>query len=293
MLTGDEVGRAIQSATGLPDTAFLLEPSARGTAPVLAWAAWDAMQSDPDTVLVSLHADHVIDPEDAFVTLLRDGARIAAKHDLLLTIAIPPTRPETGYGYIAPGERVTQEGTAECLGVERFVEKPDRDTAARYVEQGYLWNSGIFLWSARRFVEEITVTEPGIGGAFTHLERGDVPAFFNACPNISVDEAVLERSGRVATLRATFRWDDVGAWEALTRTRAGDAAGNVAVGDVHVVDGRNNVVVAEGAPVVVFGVNDLVVVRTEGVTLVTSRERSPELKDLLKELPDSLVDPER
>ncbi len=292
VLTGSSVGRAIQRVTELPDSALLIEPQARGTAPVLAWAAWTACREDPDTVLVSLHADHVIDPEEAFIRLLRDGARIVAEHDLLLTVAVKPTRAEPGYGYIAPGDRVARVGTATCSRVDAFKEKPDGQTAAAYVAAGYLWNSGIFLWRAGRFLEEVRRLEPAIGAALEHLERGDVMAYFAACPDISVDEAVLERSDRVGTLQATFRWDDVGAWEALTRTRPADERGNVHVGPSHVVEGGGNVVFAEGAPVVLFGVDDLVVVRTDAVTLVTSRARSPQLKELLKELPDDLVNPE-
>jgi len=292
VLTGPAVGRAIQDETGLPDSAFLLEPEAKGTAPVLAWAAWEAARTDPRTVLVSLHADHVIAPEDAFVALLRDGAEVAAARDLLLTVAIPPTRAEPGYGYIAPGEMLGTTGSAECLRVDAFVEKPSPDVAQDYVDQGYLWNSGIFIWTAARFLEEIRATEPAIGSALAHLERGDVEGYFAACPDISVDDAVLARSDRVATLRATFTWDDVGAWEALRRTRESDEAGNVCVGPTHVVDGGRNVVFADGGPVVLFGVDDLVVVRTGAVTMVTTRERSPHLKDLLRELPPELVNPE-
>jgi len=292
VLTGPSVGRAIQGATGLPDSAFLLEPEAKGTAPVLAWAAWKAAQTDPATVLISLHADHVIDPEDAFVALLRDGARVATERDLLLTVAIPPTRPEPGYGYVALGKTLGTTGSAECIQVERFVEKPDPEVAQRYVDDGYLWNSGIFIWTASRFLEEIRTTAPLIGAALEHLEKGDVEAYFAACPDISVDDAVLARSARVATLRATFRWDDVGAWEALRRTRTSDEAGNVCVGQTHVVDSRRNVVFADEGPIVLFGVEDLVVVRTADVTMVTTRERSPALKDLLKELPQDVVNPE-
>lgn len=285
ILSGGPVADAIQRATGVPDSAMLYEPEAKGTCPVLAWAAWVAAQEAPDTVLISLHADHVIDPEDAFVDLMRDAAALAHAQDLLLTVAIPPTRPEPGYGYIEPGPALDSVGTADGWRVASFHEKPDEKTAAQYVAQGFLWNSGIFVWRADRFLAEVRAHEPAIADAFRHLEQGDVPAFFSACPNTTVDESVLERSPRVGTVRATFAWDDVGSWEALRRTQVADEAGNVVVGAGHVVDGSGNVVFGEGGQVVLYDVKDLVVVRTEGVTLVTRRSASPHLKKLLEKLP--------
>lgn len=289
VLTGAEVGAAIQEGTGLPDAAFLIEPEARGTCPVLAWAAFEAARSAPDTVLISLHADHVIEPADAFVQLLLDAAAIAHDTERLLTVAIPPTRPEEGYGYIEPGTEISRIGSAECLTVDAFVEKPDLATAKEYLEAGYLWNSGIFIWRADTFLAEVRVHQPAVADALTHLESGDVAGFFAACPNVTVDEGILEPSDRVATVRATFRWDDVGSWEALTRTRAADVHGNVALGDTHVVDGENNVVVAEDGSVVLFGVSDLVVVKKGDIAFVTTRAKSPHLKKLLAQLPDRLV----
>ncbi len=292
VLTGQEIGDAIQLATGLPDEAFLIEPQAKGTCPVLAWAAFEAARSAPDTVLISLHADHVIEPADAFVKLLRDAAQIAYTSEMLLTVAVPPTRPEVGYGYIRPGAELAREGSAECLSVGAFVEKPNLETAKKYVAAGYLWNSGIFIWRADTFLAEVRAHEPRVSSAMKHLESGDVAAFFDACPNVTVDEGILEPSDRVATVRATFRWDDVGSWEALTRTRTPDARGNVSIGPTHIVDGHNNVAVAEDGSIVLFGVSDLVVVKKGDVAFVTTRAKSPHLKELLGELPGGLVSPD-
>ncbi len=293
VLTGREMVEPIRSVLpDLEETDFQVEPRARGTAPALAWATWSLFREDPDAVLLSLHSDHVVGDPDTFAELLRAGAELAGSEDLLLTVGAPPDRPETGYGYIRTGEAVAGWEEASAHEVEAFVEKPDRDTAERYLREGYLWNTGIFLWRAGVFLAEVERHAPELHRALRHLERSDVEAFFDEAPKISVDEAILERSDRVATLKAAFPWDDVGSWQALSRTREADADGNVRAGEVHVVDGERNIVFAEDGPVVLFGVSDLVAIRTRGVTLVTDRARAPRLKELLDRLPPSLHDPE-
>jgi len=276
----------------LPDSAYLIEPRARGTAPVLAWAAWIALADDPDAVMVSLHADHRVQPESAFADLIRDTVALATTTGELLTVGVPPTRPETGYGYIQPGEVVGTVGETRARSVVEFHEKPDADRAGGYVAAGHLWNTGLFVWRADRFLEEVHEHAPAIGEAMALLERGDVSAYFDAVPSISVDHAVLERSKRVAVVDATFEWDDVGSWTALRRTRPPDDRGNVSVGPVEVVDASRNIGASDGDPVVLWGVEDLVVVRASGITFVTTRERAPHLKDLLEDLPDALRSPD-
>ncbi len=293
ILTGDAMVEPFTRT--LPDLgpgSYLIEPQARGTAPVLAWAAFEVARLDPDGVIASLHADHRIEPASAFIELLKDTAAIAAETGLLLTIGVPPTRPEPGYGHIQPGAAVREIGSAAAVQVDAFHEKPDLETAERYNAEGFLWNTGIFIWKASAFLDEVRAHAPEVAAHLHHLESGDVDAFFAACTPISVDVAVLERSNRVAAVPATFEWDDVGSWGALARTREADSEGNVAVGNALLRDAHNNVVMAESGPVVLFGVDDLVVVRTDHVTFVTSRERAPDLKELLPDLPESLRDPE-
>ena len=271
---------------------FMVEPAARGTAPVLAWAAHEALRHDPDAVLVSLHSDHLIEPLDAFSDLLRASARIAAEERVLLTIGASPDRPETGYGYLQPGEDIATVAGHPARRVVAFHEKPDGETAGRYLRDGYLWNTGIFIWRADVFLEEVRTHAPEVADALPHLDRGEVDAFFDAVTPVSVDVAVLERSSKVAAMTCTFRWDDVGSWASLARTRDADPDGTVTVGDARVLEGRGNVLVGEGGPVVAFGVDDLVVVRTAGMTFVTTRNRAPDLKTLLATLPDELRAPE-
>jgi len=293
ILAGDHLVESLRGALPrLPTSCFMVEPEPRGTAPVLLWAAWTLHREDPEAVLCSLHADHAIEPADDFARLLVDAAALAREEERLFTVAVPPSRPETGYGYIQPGESLATRGTAQGFRVASFVEKPDRETARQYLARGYLWNSGIFLWKASVFLEEVREVAPELARHLPLLEEGKADVFFHEAPKISVDEAVLERSHRVASVRATFQWDDVGAWEALSRTREPDEAGNVFVGSVHALEAGDNIVMAEEGSVVLFGVQELVVVRKGDVVLVAERRRTPELKSLLKILPTELKDPD-
>ncbi len=264
---------------------FWVEPRARGTAPVLAWAAHRIHRRDPEAVMVSLHADHHIEPLSAFTELLPRAVALARQEDLLLTIAVPPDRPETGYGYIRTGGSLVSEEGLEAWRVETFVEKPDASTAWGYLSRGYLWNSGIFIFPVARFLNELRIHAPEIGTHLSLLERGEESAFFETTPTISVDEAVLERSGSVGAVRATFQWDDIGNWDALLRTGRKDAQGNWSLGETYALETSNSVLWAEDGPIVLFGVDDVVVVRSGGMTLVADRAQAPELKRLLQRLP--------
>lgn len=287
ILTGEHLANALRGkVAGLEAEHLLVEPAARGTAPVLVWAAFELARREPAAIMASLHSDHVIKPPEAFRDQLRDAAVLARDQQRLVTIGIPPTRPETGYGYIKAGQRLSE--SIEAYAVARFVEKPRRETASDYVRQGFLWNSGIFVWTATQFLEEVQKHAPQIGALLPLLEQGKVAEFFDRSPTLSVDEGVLEKSDRVAVMPARFEWDDVGAWDAVGRTRHRDAEGNVSIGNVSLVDAHDCIAWADEGAIVIFGAEDLVVVRSHGVTLVAARERTAELKSLLKNLPRSL-----
>jgi mannose-1-phosphate guanylyltransferase len=305
ILAGGQLAGAILDAVpALGPTQYMAEPRARGTAPVLAWAAAEIVRRDPHAVMISLHADHVIAPAHAFRQLLAGVARIAAARRLLFTVGVEPSRPETGYGYIRVGERIDTDAAddtaddaagpaagapVQAARVAEFVEKPDRDRAEQYLGSGgFLWNSGIFVWRAADLLAGLERHTPELAGLLPLLAEGRAAEFFDQAPGLSIDEGLLERSDRVAVARANFSWDDVGAWDAVGRNRPVDAAGNVAVGDAHLVDAERCIAWAEDGAVVVFGGSDLVVVRTAGVTFVAPRDRTPDLKRLLDRLPKRL-----
>ncbi len=284
ILAGEHlVGPLGTALPGFPESGYWVEPRARGTAPVLAWAAWRLVREDPEAVMVSLHADHLIRPLEAFRATVATAVEVARRDEMLVCVGAVPDRVETGYGHVEPGDPLQASGAARAFRVRAFHEKPDADTARRYVDAGFRWNTGIFVWKASVLLEEIERLAPEVRDHLALLERSE-KAYFDAVPVSVIDTAVMERSRRVATVDATFTWDDIGSWEALARARDADADGNVAIGSARTVDARNNIVFAEGGSVVLFGTEGLVVVRTEDQTLVLPRERAADLKRLLKQL---------
>lgn len=291
ILAGAGLARPILDAVpGLAADSLLIEPRARGTGPVLAWAAAEIARTSPDAVMIALHADHVIEPAADFRSLLERVCRASVAHGRLFTIGAQPTRPETGYGYIRAGEALP--GEDECYGVEEFVEKPNAENAGKYIEQGFLWNTGLFVWPVQLLLEEIRRHTPEIAEHLPLLEEGRAAEYFERVPVTTIDEGLLERSDRVAVARATFRWDDVGAWDAVARTQPLDSAGNVIMGDAHAVDSRDCILWADSGAIVVYGAEDLVVVQSGGITFVAPRDRTPDLKRLLAALPERLAKPD-
>jgi len=291
VLTGASLAEPIMGAVlGLGRENLWLEPQAKGTAPVLAWAAHRIARADPSACMVSLHADHVIEPAAAFLGQLEEVAAASVRHGRLFTIGAVPDRPETGFGYIRPGPRLQSDSAH--FAVDRFVEKPDRETAAGYVRDGYLWNTGLFVWPVSLLLEELGRHTPEIAAHLGLLDDDRVTEFFERVPSMSVDEGLLERSARVAVAEASFSWDDVGAWDAVARTRARDAAGNVGVGDAHLVESEGCIAWADSGSIILFGAHDLVVVRNGDITFVAPRDRAPDLKSLLAQLPPRLSRPE-
>lgn len=284
VLAGEHLAAPLRAALDdFPETGLWIEPRARGTGPVLAWAAERLVAIDPDAVMISLHADHLIGPLGAFEETVRGAVRVARRDDVLVCVGAVPDRVETGYGHVEPGEPIPSGERAPAYRVTAFHEKPDAATARRYVDAGYLWNTGIFVWKASVLLEEIRRHAPEIRDHLPLLEQG-AAAFFAAVPVSVIDTAVMERSARVATVAATFEWDDVGSWEALSRTRPSDADANVFVGEGRAVEAHGNVVFSEAGSVILFGTDDLVVVRTEELTLVLPRARAADLKTLLDTL---------
>lgn len=275
----------------LPEIArdqVLAEPRSAGTAPALVWAAREiAVREGDSATMLSIHADWSIADANAFRRTLARAADVAEHRQALVTVGVVPSRPDPGFGYIQPGEAVNG-----ARRVARFIEKPDRARAERMVNEGFLWNSGIFVWRVEDFLREVRAHARELTRGLPALERGDVQRFFDDVTAISVDHAVLERSSSVFVLPGEFGWDDVGTWASLHRVRAKDASGNAVAGAVHLVAAQDNVVHAEGGSVVLYGVNDLVVVSRPGLTLVTTIDKAADLKTMLDALPASVRDRE-
>jgi mannose-1-phosphate guanylyltransferase len=290
VLTNAGLARAVaEIAVGIPRENIIAEPRPSGTAPALAWAALEIeRRAGSNAVMISVHADWAVGDTDGFRETLRRAGAAATTHRSLVTVGVVPDRAEPGFGYIEPGPEV-EKGVRR---VARFVEKPSRQKAERMWRSGFLWNSGIFAWRVGDFLDAIRDRTPELAPALAVAREGaDIEQFFATVKPITVDVGVLERSDRVLVLPGDFGWDDVGTWGALRRVRPADAAGNASSGDVYAVRASGNVVLAEGNTVVLFGVSDLVVVSRNGLTLVTTVERSADLKALVETLPALLRDP--
>jgi mannose-1-phosphate guanylyltransferase len=280
----------------LPEQNFIVEPCARNTAPCVGLAALHVSRKDPDGVIVMLPADHHIAKPAAFREAVAAAAELAEK-GVIATIGIKPSRPETGYGYLKIGPRLAargRKGRAAANKVERFVEKPDLVTAARYLaDGGYLWNSGIFAFRADVILEEIRRAMPVLGEQLDAIDaafgkptyKKTLARIFPECPSISIDYGVMEKSKRIAVVPADFGWSDVGSFAALPDVKPTDRLGNVAEGDAIVVDAHNVVVLAKGGrPVAVVGIDDVVVVDAGDAVLVCRRDRAQDVRQAVEEL---------
>jgi mannose-1-phosphate guanylyltransferase len=267
----------------IPRENIIAEPRPAGTAAALAWAALTIERRDgPEATMLSVHADWSIGNDARFREVLLLAEAAATRTHTLVTVGVVPSRPDTGFGYIQPSDPDEASGSP----VLRFVEKPDRQRAEKMVSEGYLWNSGIFVWTVGDFLAQIRKHARELARAMALGPDGEASDFFGRVANpVSVDVAVLERSKDVTVVPGDFGWDDVGTWSALARVRTKDEFGNVTAGNVHLLDGADNVVHADSGAVVLYGVDNLVVVARDGLTLVTTKEKAADLKRLVESLP--------
>jgi mannose-1-phosphate guanylyltransferase len=286
VVAGASLATRLRSLLNLPAENFLIEPQPASTGPALIWATWEARRRDPDAEVLSLHADWVVGDAAAFRRTADHALAAARTHDRLVTVGVVPSRPETGYGYIVPGAPL-DDGVRT---VARFSEKPDAATALDLMAAGALWNSGLFAWTAERLLAEASHHTPEVSAALPALEADDVAGFFRRVTPISIDVGLLERSGAVAVVSGAFAWDDVGTWQALARVRPKDPNGNVVVGPAVVLDSHDCIVWSERDPIVVSGVQDLVVVQANGRILIMPTERAAAMKQLLDALPPAVRD---
>lgn len=279
--------------SGVNGAAILLEPCARNTAPAIALGAMHALARDPDAMLLVLPADHLIGDGEQFVDAVTRAIPVA-QAGWLVTFGIRPDRPETGFGYIRRAEALPEGG----FRVERFVEKPDAATAEGYVaDGGYDWNSGMFLFSAARYLEELGIHAPQMlaavraayASAGTDLDFVRIDGeLFAAVPDNSIDYAVMEKTQRAAVLPVSCGWSDIGSWSALWMAGERDGDGNLREGDTLTVDTHNSLLRShERHLIATVGVDDLIVVTTPDATLVAHRDAAQDVKKIVDQLKSS------
>jgi len=281
-------GAVRREARGLPRAHVLIEPEGRNTAAAIALAALRVVRRAPDAIMVVLPADHAIGDAPRFRATLAHAMDVAETTDRLVTIGVPPTYPETGYGYIERGEALTASGDG-TYAVARFLEKPDQARAIELIASGnVLWNAGIFAWRVERILAELRRWVPEVIEPLERaLERGSARAVAQAyrrLPSISIDTGVMERAEHVAVVRATFPWSDVGSWAAVADLwRNGDDP-NAVRGTTVVIDSTGCVVDAGSRLVALVGVQDLIVVDTPDALLVCPKGRAQDVRLLVDEL---------
>ncbi|RKP47728.1 mannose-1-phosphate guanylyltransferase/mannose-6-phosphate isomerase [Pararobbsia silviterrae] len=273
-------------------SSIVLEPVGRNTAPAIAVAAMLALRQSPDALLLVLPSDHVIANEAAFAEGVGAAARLARER-YLVTFGITPTEPNTGYGYIRAGAALAEAASAHI--VDSFVEKPDAPTAQRFVDEGgYYWNSGMFMFSASAYLDELRRYGAEI---VEHAERAldaaeqdhdflrlDAPEFA-ACPNVSIDYAVMEHTDRAAVIATSdLGWSDIGSWSALAALSDGDADGNTLLGDVMADAMSNSYIRAEHRMVAAIGLDNVVIVETADAVLVVHRDKVQNVKHIVEKL---------
>jgi mannose-1-phosphate guanylyltransferase len=275
---------------GLPPKNVLVEPVARNTAPAIALASYVIGARDKDAVLAVLPSDHHVRDPRGFRAVLERAAKLARSGDLV-TVGIRPTRPETGYGYIRLG---TPLGAGGAFRVQAFVEKPDPVTAAEYVNsKEYLWNGGIFVFTAQAMKEAFARHLPAVAEAMQKLVpligtrsfKAALGRAFPRLPSVSVDYGVMEKARNIAVIPGDFGWSDVGSFAAIPEVRPLDADGNVVVGEATLVlDSAGCVVLGEGRTLAVLGMRDTVVVDAGDAVLVIPRDRSQDVRQLVEAL---------
>ncbi|WP_175850362.1 mannose-1-phosphate guanylyltransferase/mannose-6-phosphate isomerase [Burkholderia cepacia] len=271
-------------------SSIVLEPVGRNTAPAIAIAALLALHESPDALLLVLPSDHVILNEPAFIAAANEAATIAADQHLV-TFGITPTEANTGFGYIRRGPAIADG--KQVYKVDAFVEKPDAPTAERFLNDGnYFWNSGMFMLKASTYMEELHRHAPEIARhaelAFESAKRDndflrlDAEAFA-ACPNVSIDYAVMEKTERAAVVAAAdLGWNDIGSWSALADIANADDQGNALIGDIFTDSVKNSYIRAEHRMVAALGLDNIVVVETADAVLVAHRDKAQDVKKIVE-----------
>jgi mannose-1-phosphate guanylyltransferase len=290
IVTGRAIARAIRRQLRKRiSCTMLVEPQGKDTAPAVALAAAYVEKRYGPSVMAVLPADHAISPAPEFHRAARLAAQIAQERDRLIVFGIPPSRPDTGYGYVELGEQFDERDGITVYDAHRFVEKPSWEKAVEYRESGrYLWNSGMFVWRTSVVLEEFKRYMPRLHaqvrraatGGFT---REALARYYRACEKKSIDYGIMERSRRVAVVSAHFLWDDVGSWEAVGRIRPGNERHTTVVGGKVFEQACTNSIVLNDSStaLAVFGADNIVVVATEDAVLVTPRSELPNLKSRL------------
>ncbi len=258
----------------------LAEPLARNTLPAVAWATYQIYQREPDAIVGVFASDHAIDNEPAFLKAWQAAEQVAQK-DYLVLLGIKPHEPATGYGYIKPAKNQITDGEIPVYEVEKFVEKPDLARAQDFLKQGYLWNSGMFVFKASAFMAMLAKYQPEIDKLVRALIPENLADQYAQFPNLSMDYGLAEKAEKVAVVPVDMAWSDLGSWDSLYAKRSKDDNGNVLHGDVYSEDTQDSLIWASRGVVATLGLKNVAVIQTTDATLVCDRSRAEDIKSLV------------
>ena len=295
VVAGETMSEQILSAADyLEDKHILTEPQGRNTCLAIGLAAVHLAKEDPNAVMVVLSADHLIRPAEKLLKIIEDGCQIAKSKDMLITIGISPTRPETAYGYVKLGEEYATELESSVFHVAAFAEKPKAVVAQEYYySRKYLWNSGMFVWSAQSILDAIAGCQPEMSALLlsysktigTGKETEARRELYEKAPSISIDYAILEVATNVLAMKADIVWDDVGSWNALERYKEMDGDNNVLIGENVMLDTYETTIYNDSDGIIAaLGISDLVIVRSNDITLVAHKSKLDGIKALLNKI---------
>lgn len=277
----------------IPVENILCEPVGRNTAPCIGLAAIHIQKKYGEAVMMVLPSDHLIKYTVIYVDTLKEACRIAEEGQNLVTIGITPTYPETGYGYIKFSPEPKYEAASHAYRVDRFVEKPDLETAKVYLQSGeYLWNSGMFVWKVSSILANIEQHLPEVMAGLRKIqqviggtgEREILDQVFRGFPSVSVDYGIMEKAKDIYILPGTFGWDDVGSWLSMERINPTDENGNIVTGNTISIHTRNCIVFGVNKLIAAVGLQDIIIVDTEDALLVCDKGSTQDIKKVIENL---------
>ena len=292
IVTSDKYKETVRKQLpSVPPHHILTEPVARNTAPCITYACWKIKKKHPNANVVVTPSDALVINTGEFRRVVEKALRFTDNSSAIVTLGIKPTRPETGYGYIAAGDQIMTD--KEIFTVDAFKEKPDRETADRYLAEGnYFWNAGIFVWNVRTITSVMRVYAPGIAQIFdrifpdfyTEKENETIKKLFPTCEAISIDYAVMEKAQEIYVLPASFGWSDLGTWGALRGLLPQDKSGNATVGaDVRLYESKNCIVhTSEEKRVVIQGLDGYIIAEKDNTLLICKLEEEQRIKEFSK-----------
>ncbi|WP_157265550.1 mannose-1-phosphate guanylyltransferase [Paenibacillus sp. FJAT-27812] len=277
----------------LPIENIIIEPIGRNTAPCVGLASIIIEEKFPESSMIVIPSDHIIKNEEEFIHIMKTAVEVSSSEERLVTLGITPTYPETGYGYVESSSETIQVNNSIVHKVNKFIEKPNEAKAKQYLEAGnYYWNSGIFVWKIEVIRKHIENLMPQMHDlletmklGFRHYNRDDViRSEFSKMPDQSIDYGIMEKAHNIYVIPCMLGWDDVGSWTALDRINNQDDNGNVIKGNTLNIDTKRCIIESNGKLIATLGVEDLIIVETDDVTLICKKDKAQEIKSLIKEL---------